>query len=145
MAPKWPNQWNRHPTAETQRFSIVGQTIPQASYPGNRHTIQSPGRHLTHRFKSIPFNPPLCNRNVSPAISRVDLPTGSYLLLANRTHHIMSRRVPNPAAERAAQNTATIKSLLKLEPNKVCADCKRNKRKCREIASSSSLAFGTSL
>lgn len=41
----------------------------------------------------------------------------------------MSRRAPNPAAERAAQNTATIKSLLKLEPNKVCADCKRNKRK----------------
>ncbi|CAM1506411.1 Fc.00g060520.m01.CDS01 [Cosmosporella sp. VM-42] len=39
----------------------------------------------------------------------------------------MSRRAPNPAAERAAQNTATIKSLLKLEANKVCADCKRNK------------------
>ncbi|PNY25469.1 Uncharacterized protein TCAP_04599 [Tolypocladium capitatum] len=40
----------------------------------------------------------------------------------------MSRRVaPNPAAERAAQNQATIKSLLKLESNKVCADCKRNK------------------
>lgn len=41
----------------------------------------------------------------------------------------MSRRVPNPAAERAAQNQVTIKSLLKLESNKVCADCKRNKRK----------------
>jgi len=40
----------------------------------------------------------------------------------------MSRRAPNPAAERAAQNQQTIKSLLKLEPNKVCADCKRNKR-----------------
>ncbi|KAG5981439.1 hypothetical protein E4U55_002943 [Claviceps digitariae] len=39
----------------------------------------------------------------------------------------MSRRAPNPAAERAAKNQATIKSLLKLEPNKVCADCKRNK------------------
>ncbi|PHH67914.1 hypothetical protein CDD82_1006 [Ophiocordyceps australis] len=39
----------------------------------------------------------------------------------------MSRRAPNPAAERAAQNQATIKSLLKLEPNKICADCKRNK------------------
>lgn len=39
----------------------------------------------------------------------------------------MSRRAPNPAAERAAQNTATIKNLLKLESNKVCADCKRNK------------------
>jgi len=40
----------------------------------------------------------------------------------------MSRRPPNPAAERAAQNQQTIKSLLKLEANKVCADCKRNKR-----------------
>ncbi|KAL2168707.1 hypothetical protein VTG60DRAFT_6933 [Thermothelomyces hinnuleus] len=39
----------------------------------------------------------------------------------------MSRRSPNPAAERAAQNQQTIKNLLKLEPNKVCADCKRNK------------------
>lgn len=39
----------------------------------------------------------------------------------------MSRRAPNPAAERAAKNQQTIKSLLKLEPNKVCADCKRNK------------------
>ncbi|KAL2161961.1 hypothetical protein VTH06DRAFT_7746 [Thermothelomyces fergusii] len=39
----------------------------------------------------------------------------------------MSRRPPNPAAERAAQNQQTIKNLLKLEPNKVCADCKRNK------------------
>ena len=41
----------------------------------------------------------------------------------------MSRRPPNPAAERAAKNQNTIKSLLKLEANKVCADCKRNKRK----------------
>jgi hypothetical protein len=40
----------------------------------------------------------------------------------------MSRRPPNPAAERTAQNTQTIKSLLKLEVNKSCADCKRNKR-----------------
>lgn len=40
----------------------------------------------------------------------------------------MSRRPPNPGAERAAQNTQTIKSLLKLEGNKTCADCKRNKR-----------------
>ncbi|AEO64041.1 uncharacterized protein THITE_2109750 [Thermothielavioides terrestris NRRL 8126] len=39
----------------------------------------------------------------------------------------MSRRPPNPAAERAAQNQQTIKNLLKLEANKVCADCKRNK------------------
>ncbi|OAA79016.1 stromal membrane-associated protein [Akanthomyces lecanii RCEF 1005] len=39
----------------------------------------------------------------------------------------MSRRAPNPAAERAAQNQATIKNLLKLEANKICSDCKKNK------------------
>ncbi|KAF2091380.1 ArfGap-domain-containing protein [Saccharata proteae CBS 121410] len=38
----------------------------------------------------------------------------------------MSRRV-DPRAERAAQNQATLKSLVKLESNKSCADCKRNK------------------
>ncbi|KAF2279088.1 ArfGap-domain-containing protein [Westerdykella ornata] len=38
----------------------------------------------------------------------------------------MSRR-PNPAAERAEQNRQTLKTLVKLEPNKSCADCKRNK------------------
>ncbi|KAI9845544.1 MAG: hypothetical protein M1838_001693 [Thelocarpon superellum] len=39
----------------------------------------------------------------------------------------MSRRAPNPAADRASQNQQTIKTLLKLEGNKSCADCKRNK------------------
>ncbi|KAJ9619941.1 ARF GAP with effector function(s) [Taxawa tesnikishii (nom. ined.)] len=38
----------------------------------------------------------------------------------------MSRR-PNPAADRAAQNQQTLKSLVKIESNKTCADCKRNK------------------
>lgn len=38
---------------------------------------------------------------------------------------IMSRRV---TPGQAAQNQQTIKNLLKLEPNKICADCKRNKR-----------------
>ncbi|KAK5196691.1 hypothetical protein LTR96_004319 [Exophiala xenobiotica] len=36
----------------------------------------------------------------------------------------MSRRAP---ADRAAQNAQTLKALVKLEGNKVCADCKRNK------------------
>ncbi|KAJ5081667.1 Arf GTPase activating protein [Penicillium alfredii] len=36
----------------------------------------------------------------------------------------MSRRA---TPGQAAQNQQTIKSLLKLEPNKICADCKRNK------------------
>ena len=41
----------------------------------------------------------------------------------------MSRRAPPPSAaqERAAQNQQTIKTLLKLDANKSCADCKRNK------------------
>ncbi|OJD12840.1 hypothetical protein AJ78_06620 [Emergomyces pasteurianus Ep9510] len=38
-----------------------------------------------------------------------------------------SRRTANPAAERAAKNQLVIKNLLKLECNKTCADCKRNK------------------
>ncbi|PGH11057.1 hypothetical protein AJ79_05099 [Helicocarpus griseus UAMH5409] len=38
-----------------------------------------------------------------------------------------SRRAPNPAAERAAKNQAVIKNILKLDCNKTCADCKRNK------------------
>ncbi|PGG96597.1 stromal membrane-associated protein [Blastomyces parvus] len=38
-----------------------------------------------------------------------------------------SRRMANPAAERAAKNQLVIKNLLKLECNKICADCKRNK------------------
>ncbi|KAF2098356.1 ArfGap-domain-containing protein [Rhizodiscina lignyota] len=33
----------------------------------------------------------------------------------------------NPALDRAEQNRATLKSLVKLESNKSCADCKRNK------------------
>ena len=41
----------------------------------------------------------------------------------------MSRRAPPPTAaqERAAQNQQTIKTLLKVDANKSCADCKRNK------------------
>ncbi|KAF2123865.1 ArfGap-domain-containing protein [Dothidotthia symphoricarpi CBS 119687] len=38
----------------------------------------------------------------------------------------MSRR-PNPAADRAEQNRTTLKNLVKLEGNKTCSDCKRNK------------------
>ncbi|KAF1807979.1 ArfGap-domain-containing protein [Eremomyces bilateralis CBS 781.70] len=38
----------------------------------------------------------------------------------------MSRR-PNPDQDRIERNRATLKSLVKLEANKSCADCKRNK------------------
>jgi stromal membrane-associated protein len=38
----------------------------------------------------------------------------------------MSRR-SNPAENKAEQNRAILKSLVKLESNKSCADCKRNK------------------
>lgn len=37
----------------------------------------------------------------------------------------MSRRA---TPSQAAQNQQTIKNLLKLDSNKTCADCKRNKR-----------------
>ena len=42
----------------------------------------------------------------------------------------MSRRPPQPGAsgpDRTEANRATLKSLVKLESNKSCADCKRNK------------------
>ena len=42
----------------------------------------------------------------------------------------MSRRA---TPSQAAQNQQTIKSLLKLDTNKICADCKRNKRKSRAV------------
>ena len=38
---------------------------------------------------------------------------------------VMSRRA---TPSQAAQNQQTIKNLLKLDYNKTCADCKRNKR-----------------
>ncbi|KAI9663590.1 MAG: hypothetical protein M1829_006049 [Trizodia sp. TS-e1964] len=56
----------------------------------------------------------------------------------------MSRRIVNPGADRAAQNQNTIKSLLKLEGNKMCADCKKNKRKLPP-ASSDNLLLRTDL
>lgn len=39
----------------------------------------------------------------------------------------MSRRPPPAGADRTEQNRATLKQLVKLESNKSCADCKRNK------------------
>lgn len=49
-------------------------------------------------------------------------------ILHLRSQNKMSSRGGNAAAERAAQNQQTIKTLLKLDANKNCADCKRNKR-----------------
>ena len=58
----------------------------------------------------------------------------------------MSRRAPpNAAAERAAQNQQTIKTLLKLEGNKSCADCKRNKRKWKDTCEQISAYYTTCL
>jgi hypothetical protein len=51
----------------------------------------------------------------------------TFLTHSHRPLRIMSRRV---TPGQAAQNQQTIKSLLKLESNKICADCKRNKREC---------------
>ncbi|WPG98311.1 putative Arf GTPase activating protein [Acrodontium crateriforme] len=39
----------------------------------------------------------------------------------------MSRRVGPPGPDRSEQNRATLKQLVKLEANKTCSDCKRNK------------------
>ena len=39
----------------------------------------------------------------------------------------MSRRPPAAGADRTEQNRATLKQLVKIESNKSCADCKRNK------------------
>ncbi|KAK5078694.1 ARF GAP with effector function(s) [Lithohypha guttulata] len=39
----------------------------------------------------------------------------------------MNRARPTVANDRAAQNAQTLKALVKLESNKVCADCKKNK------------------
>ena len=58
----------------------------------------------------------------------------------------MSRRAPpsNPAADRAARNQQTIKGLLKLEANKSCADCKRNKRMLLTGSTGAMIAHATS-
>ncbi|EEP76336.1 hypothetical protein UREG_01185 [Uncinocarpus reesii 1704] len=50
----------------------------------------------------------------------------------------MSQR-PRPGAARAAQNQQVIKDLLKLNCNKTCADCKRNKHGPVGISASSSV------
>lgn len=51
-------------------------------------------------------------------------------IVANLTisYTIMSRRPPNPAADRTVQNQQALKNLVKVESNKSCADCKKNKR-----------------
>lgn len=51
------------------------------------------------------------------------LPTRPPVNRRGKHTDTMSRR----PADRAAQNTATLKQLVKLESNKTCADCKRNK------------------
>ena len=40
----------------------------------------------------------------------------------------MSRRAGDMSREGSQRNQQTLKSLLKLEPNKLCADCKLQKR-----------------
>lgn len=79
-------------------------------------------------------NPPsTLTRALSTSTSRTQSRASyAYELLwqfarARQPRPTMSRR-PNPAADRAEQNRATLKNLVKLEGNKTCADCKRNKR-----------------
>ncbi|POR34450.1 Uncharacterized protein TPAR_05387, partial [Tolypocladium paradoxum] len=88
--------------------------------PPPQHT--TPSFHCTALPAGSRSNPPR-NRFRPNSSSLDDSRPAAYTIRGT-----MSRRAaPNPAAERAAQNQATIKSLLKLESNKVCADCKRNK------------------
>lgn len=86
---------------------------------GHNRNVESTTRH------------PLFTTNTKLTYNFKDRSSLVYLThsISNHTSISMSRRPPNPAAERAAQNTNTIKSLLKLEGNKTCADCKRNKRR----------------
>jgi hypothetical protein len=81
---------------------VVGTSRPP--YPRLRPHCRPPPAHAggCHCFSS-PFSPP------------------------SSRPQIMSRRA---TPGQAAQNQQTIKSLLKLETNKICADCKRNKRQC---------------
>src|SRR5277367_1733095 len=72
----------------------------------------------TWRLIHNPFRQPL------QGTSKLHLDYPPLLILLNESK--MSRRVAAPA-DRAAQNQQTIKALLKLEGNKICADCKRNK------------------
>lgn len=55
-----------------------------------------------------------------------------FIIISSSRQQIMSRRA---TPGQAAQNQQTIKSLLKLESNKICADCKRNKRQFYPLVS----------
>lgn len=86
------------------------------------HGLLTPGtyhaHHHRHLISFLHLN--YIIRHLNYPLSK---PESSLLILNN-----MSRR-PNAAADRAAQNQQTLKSLVKLEGNKTCADCKRNKRR----------------
>lgn len=69
---------------------------------------------------TLPNSPPHRHQQKQSCLSP---PNSSYI--HRNSSAAMPRRVP---PDRAAQNQQTVKNLLKLEANKICADCKRNKR-----------------
>lgn len=105
------------------------------SFPTSTQTLRwssplLPQQSKAKAIKATPSYPQQHSLDLRRCRSQPAPITASDLYVCELQSTIMSRRAaPNPAAERAAKNQATIKSLLKLEPNKVCADCKRNKRK----------------
>jgi hypothetical protein len=123
------------PRNKAQTWPIIVGCPRAADYPatlnvssGTKHrtpkSATAPSSHLSLVYSRVPTstlhsNPPIGNRtptSSSPHVHHHHIPP-----------HNMSRR-PNPAADRAEQNRATLKNLVKLEGNKTCSDCKRNKR-----------------
>lgn len=87
-------------------------------------------RHVILRARDPEFQRHfLTSTHITPSVAPIllrhslflDTPVHLNLLL-------IMRRTANPSADRAAQNTQTLKTLVKIESNKTCADCKRNKR-----------------
>ena len=92
-------------------------------------TVEDSLSQMTSPFRRLPIH-----TFTIQILAGLDVCANAILPIPSRLIRIwkptMSRRAPNAAADRAAQNQTTVKSLLKLEGNKSCADCKRNKRMC---------------
>jgi hypothetical protein len=86
---------------------------------------------LQHALTTTTFKTDICAQNyrlhTSSSVSFLLGTVNNTIQTAHDNTPTMSRR-PNPAADRAEQNRATLKNLVKLEGNKTCSDCKRNKR-----------------
>ena len=119
----------RRSTPARKGYSITITAVRRFfdSDPPGDVELRRPNLPLETRYRLRPPRPPQ-----HPQLTFIQLQNSQHFFSFSCGFQIypvlMSRRAPNPAAERAAQNALTIKSLLKLEGNKTCADCKRNKR-----------------